>query len=251
MEAKSESAKEHSAHHRSPSYPVFSLGAAIEKTKAVYAKDKRAATSADVIASHLGYSAAKGPGGRAVSALKQYGLMEESAGKHRISDLGYTLIHFDRDSAEWRAAIVEAAKRPTLFRELFEEHPTGLPSDAALRSDLLKRDFNPASISEVIAIARDTMSLALGQESEYNESMEVPAPMVQTPSKSNAQPAASALPMQPRIPMGGRSSNISTPVGTGEDGQPVFASLNFDAPLKREFVTALKKYLEYLETTLQ
>lgn len=146
--------------HRSPSYPLFSLEVAIEKAKGIYDNDRRSATSADVVASHMGYRAAKGLGGRAVSALRQYGLLEENAGKYRISELGYTLVHFAHDSMEWLAAVADAATRPTLFRELLDQYPEGLPSDATLRNDLLKRGFNPSAISEVIAVLRDSLSLA-------------------------------------------------------------------------------------------
>src|SRR5258708_797032 len=130
--------------HRSPSYPVFDLTEAIAKAEAIYKHEKRSATTPEVLASHMGYSTATGPGGRAVSALRQYGLVEEAGGKYRLSDLGYTLIRFSRHSEEWKAAISEAVRRPTLFRELFDEYPDGLPSDATLRNDLLRREFNPA-----------------------------------------------------------------------------------------------------------
>jgi hypothetical protein len=43
---------------------------------------------------------------------------------------------------------------------------------------------------------------------------------------------------------------ISTPVGT-EDGRVVFAHVRFDSGVRKEFVASLKKYLEYLESTLQ
>lgn len=145
--------------HRSPSYPAFDLTEAITKATTVYEKEKRSATTAEVLAGHMGYSAAVGPGGRAVSALRQYGLIEEVNGKYRLSDLGYTLVHYDHSSFEWRAAIVDAIKGPTLFRELLLEYPEGLPSDATLRNDLLKREFNPSSIPDVVSIFRATMSL--------------------------------------------------------------------------------------------
>ena len=88
--------------HRSPGYPFFDLAEAIQKADAVYKAEKRTATTLEVIAAHMGYSQAVGIGGRAVSALRQYGLIEESSGQYRISDLGYTLIHFDHNSEEWR-----------------------------------------------------------------------------------------------------------------------------------------------------
>jgi hypothetical protein len=166
--------------HRSPSYPLFDLGAAVAKTKLVYDHDKRAAVSADVIAGHLGYSAAKGLGGRAVSALKQYGLLEEVSGKYRISEWGYVLVHYDRNSPEWINAATEAARHPVLFRELLEENPNGLPSDAGLRNDLLKRGFNPGAIAEVVSIVRNTMSFASGEETVYNGNTENEMPEVQT-----------------------------------------------------------------------
>ena len=48
---------------------------------------------------------------------------------------------------------------------------------------------------------------------------------------------------------GAHAQEISTPVGTGADGV-VFARIRFDAPLKKEFVTRLKSYLDFLEETL-
>ena len=95
--------------HRSPSYPVFGLKEAIEK-RSLFDAAKRSAATPEVIASHLGYSQANGPGGRAVSALRQFGLIEESNGKYRVSDWGYTLVHYDRESAEWKAALTKAVQ---------------------------------------------------------------------------------------------------------------------------------------------
>jgi hypothetical protein len=43
---------------------------------------------------------------------------------------------------------------------------------------------------------------------------------------------------------------ISTPVGR-EDDRVVFARVRFDSAIRKEFVASLKKYLDYLETTLQ
>lgn len=213
MESQADQGREKRNVHRSPSYPVFDLAEAIEKTKLVYDNDKRASTSVDVIASHLGYSAAKGPGGRAVSALKQYGLIEENAGKFRISNLGYTLSQYDRDSAEWRAAVVEAARNPVLFRELMDENPGGLPSDAALRSELLKRDFNPAAIPEVVKILRNTITLAQEGSSVYNENTEDSLPEAQIRPESAKLPPLQASPSRGRdtLPLLSQALVVSIP----------------------------------------
>jgi hypothetical protein len=181
--------------HRSPSYPVFGLKEAIEKAKLVYDAEKRSTTTAEVIASHLGYSQANGPGGRAVSALRQFGLIEENAGKYRVSDLGYTLIHYDKNSTEWQGAVAKAARRPTLFKELTEAYHDGLPSDATLRNDLLKKGFNPGSIPDVISILKSSLSLAEGDDVAYNEGVEdqqIEEPFNYVPRNAKTPPLASA-----------------------------------------------------------
>jgi hypothetical protein len=182
--------------HRSPSYPVFDLKTAIEKTKTIYDSEKRSATTPEVIASHMGYSQANGPGGRAVSALRQFGLIEETNGKYRISDTGYTLVHYDKESTEWKAAVSRAAKHPALFKELLGGYPEGLPSDATLKNELLRREFNPAVVNDVISIFRGSLSLADGADVAYNEEMEqdqVSEHKVYTPSRgavANIAPAS-------------------------------------------------------------
>ena len=184
--------------HRSPSYPVFDLQEAIQKVADIYKAEKRSATTADVVASHLGYSQAKGPGGRAVSALRQFGLLEDNNGKCRISDLGYTLIQYDRGSQEWKTAIAQASRFPALFRELEEEYPKGLPSDATLRNDLLRKGFNPSAIPDVVSIFRSTMSLA-GQESAvYNGAGDESPLRTATERVEVNDTVASTVPQRPR-----------------------------------------------------
>jgi hypothetical protein len=226
--------------HRSPGYPLFDLGRAIEKTKVIYDKERRSATSSDVIASHIGYSAAKGLGGRAVSALRQYGLIEETAGKYRISELGYTLVHFDHDSDEWLDSVADAARRPTLFRELAEAYPDGLPSDATLRGDLLKRGFNPSAIPEVITVFRDSMSLAEQGNIVHNETREMPMQVAQlTP----AQPAKT----QSGLPLGTQGTPAQPPrqdIFSLAEGQ---ATIQWPATLSPESFQDLSDWIDIVK----
>jgi hypothetical protein len=160
MNATQPAVKPKKAMHRSPSYPMFSLKDAIQKAKIVYDNDKRSFTTPDVVAKHLGFAQhIGGPGGRTMSALRQYGLLEESGGKCRISDRAYTLIQFPEGSPERTQAIKSAIREPNLFNELLGEFSDGVPSDPALTSNLLKRGFNPEVIPEVIRVFRETIDL--------------------------------------------------------------------------------------------
>ena len=157
---------------RSPNYPAFSLKEAIAKAETVYAKEKRSPTTPEVIVKHMGYSQTNGPGGRALSGLRQYGLIEESGGHWRISDTGFAILHYPEGSQERIEAIKKSALSPTLFRELKEQYPDGLPSDETLRAALLKRNFNPASIADIIQDFRATLGLAGLTDVSYTDSSE-------------------------------------------------------------------------------
>ncbi len=64
-------------------------------------------------------------------------------------------------------------------------------------------------------------------------------------AKSTGSAASALAPKQPL-----QTGEISTSVGKETDGRVVFARVRFDADLRKEFVASLKKYLEYLESTL-
>lgn len=148
--------------HRSPKYPSITLGDAITKAQAIHEIEKRIPTTGDVILSHLGYKATTGPAARTLSALKQYGLLEElEGGMLRISEDAYKIIVLSEDNPQRQAALQAAARRPTLFEELLTRYKDGLPSDATLRSHLLlEKSFNPSTVAEVIRIFRATNQVA-------------------------------------------------------------------------------------------
>ena len=166
---------------RSPNYPFISLGEALGKLQVIYQNEKRSKAPYTVILKHLGYGEQRGGvGGRTLSTLIQYGLLEQHGGECWVSDLGYTLLHFPESSPEREAAMKEAARKPTLFRELFATYKDGLPSDDTLRSYLIKRGFNPAKTGNFIRVFRDTIGLAKVTPDVYDvpsgEVSEMPAP---------------------------------------------------------------------------
>src|SRR5580698_1746713 len=148
------------AGHRSPNYPAFDLATALEKVKAVYDNDKRTATTLSVIAGHLGYKHTDGPGGRALSCLRQYGLLEESAGLLKVSEAAYKLLVLPEEDAERPVLLKQAALKPNLYRQLHDDYADQIPSDATLKSNLINRGYNPDSLDTLIGDFRATMELA-------------------------------------------------------------------------------------------
>ncbi len=233
---------------RSPNYPAVSLGEAIARAKIIYDHEKKAETTAGVILKHLGYGEqASGAGGRALSALKQYGLLEEHSGNYRVSEAAFTLLHYPEGSPEREAALKGAAQKPALFRELLAAYKDGLPSDATLKSYLMRKGFNPTSIDPFIRIFRQTIELAKLTPGQYDGMEEL---MGEEPTMPNAE---EQTPTQFKTP----SSPISTPemrLFSWHLSIPrnVRAELRlYGRDFRREDVERLKKQLELLEEAFE
>jgi len=65
---------------RSPKYPGLTFTDALERIRIIYKEDRRSPATAQVVLRHLGLTAGSGPANRILSALKQYGLLDDLAG---------------------------------------------------------------------------------------------------------------------------------------------------------------------------
>lgn len=231
---------------------MLNLEAALEKSKNIYSADKRSFTSRPVILKHLGYKDENsGIGNRELSALRQYGLLEEKGGEYKVSDTAYAILFLSPDSSERGEALSQAALGPTIYKELWSKYRLDA-SDGTLKDFLIhKKEFNPASVDQVVSNYRATILFAKLIEVSYDgedehEEIQDMTPIVSQRDLSGTE----ALAGKAKVERTKEQPQISTPVGT-DDGQVVFAHVRFDAPLRREHVSSLKKYLDYLETTLQ
>lgn len=234
--------------HRSPGYPVIPLGEAIKKAETVFQQDKRAFTTPDAIISHLGYKKG-GSARRVVSALRQYGLLDEESGKYRVSELGFKIMHLSETSEERLRLVREAALNPPIIGRVIEAFEGELPSDATLKEHLiLTEKFNPDSVELFIGILRETVALVKlpsvtytpGQQSSQVETRTMPRP-------SSRQPQPKATPDW-TASFFNRSSE--TPATGGQLPFPLYlsktqkATLYVPASLTRKEYDLLKKQIE-------
>jgi hypothetical protein len=148
---------------RSPSYPAIDLENAIDRMATIYANEGRNVAPNAAMAGHLGYSPKSGPGYGVLGALKRFGLLKaEGSGKSRVSELALKIILDEReDSSEREAAIRQAALEPGIHREIWEQYPDGLPSDATLRYFLRsEKGFMDTAADELIREFRSTVAFA-------------------------------------------------------------------------------------------
>jgi hypothetical protein len=140
----------------------------------IYDKDKKALASTKAILEHMGYSTGgkegkSGTAGRAVSALRQFGLLDEIGGNYRVSEDGFRLLHLPSDSHERLEMIKKAALKPVLFKKVLEYFDYDLPSETTLTSHLiLSEGFNPDSVRKFIRSLRRTKEFAMLSGSDYS-----------------------------------------------------------------------------------
>jgi hypothetical protein len=156
---------------RSPSFPMYTIDDAIKRAQLVYKEDKRFWATFENVAKHLGFSKPKRGGrtGRAISALRQYGLLEERDGKYRISDDAYKILELSPNDPKRDDLIFEAALKPSIIKKVLEHYDWELPSNETLRSYLIfDEKFTPDGAADFIKIVRRTLELAKPNDADYN-----------------------------------------------------------------------------------
>jgi hypothetical protein len=180
--------------HRSPGFPIIPIDDAIARVRLIFQHDKRAFTTTEAILSHLGYKQQRsGTAGRVISAMKQYGLLDEKSGQFRVSDTGFRILHLPEDSEERTKLIKEAALSPPLFKKVLAYYNGEVPSDAALKSHLILNErFNPDSVDQFIRAFRQTINIANPSPDDYTNGEE---------SEGAEQPLFGGKPMQQPPPV--------------------------------------------------
>ena len=152
------------ARERSPNYPAIDLAKAIGAVGDLYTKEGRSGTPLEVAAKAWGYAGLSGPARSKIAALRHYGLVTQSKGNLRVTDLALTLILQSPGSQERKNAIKRAALNPALFSELWDEKHDA--SEDGLRHHLVvNKRFTEDGATRVIQAYQATMELAdLGDE---------------------------------------------------------------------------------------
>jgi hypothetical protein len=237
---------------RSPNFPILTLPEAIEKLKLIYKNEKRAAAPGDVLVSHFGYKQMHGKSGRVLSAIRQYGLLDEKGGLYRVSDLGYKLLHLPTDSEEYTATLKVAATYPPIYQEVMKAYPDGLPSNPTLQSYLiLNMDFNPSSVARFVHVFRDTMEFANINPDDYIQGEIDEAAALSSTSNIQTTPIHNEIRPYNRPSYDNAPVNIRMYQGQQDETALVFkisqtseARIMFSGRVKQEAVRKLIKLLD-------
>jgi hypothetical protein len=135
--------------HRSPNYPSISLPNAIERVKALMAKDGKAGAPTEAAAKHIGFSGAHGTARAALSALKKFGLTSDQRGRIVPTQLAIDIINFPAENPRSKAAKQTAALSPLIYKQLVDRFADmgNMPSPESLKPELIAdMGFNPKAV---------------------------------------------------------------------------------------------------------
>jgi hypothetical protein len=153
---------------RSPKFPFIDLQTAIQRADAFYKSEKRNSASVPVALKTWDYNDKSSGGLQTISALKEFGLMEDSGSKDarrvKLTDRALRIILDTReDSPERDRLVQDAALLPNIHCALWEQYGRELPSDSNLRHYLMfdyEPPFNENSVDGFIAQFRSTLAYA-------------------------------------------------------------------------------------------
>ncbi|MDE2465426.1 MAG: hypothetical protein KGO02_17195 [Alphaproteobacteria bacterium] len=178
---------------RSPNYPAFGLNEALSRIRTIHEAEQHLSAPKEVIAKHLGYNGLNGGSLKAISALLKYGLLDEAQGnKLKVSPLAISILYPGKGD-DRASAIREAAFKPGIFQEIFNEWEGERPSDENLRAYLIRRQFATDAVDRVIEAYRETMDLVAQEGSDYSASA-TPTGGQRHQERSAMQPATHGKP---------------------------------------------------------
>jgi len=146
---------------KSPRVPSIALDEAIERVIRIYEKERLHAAPIEVIAQDLGYkSANNGAALGVIASLRYYGLLERpQEGKLSVAK-EVENYKFSPSEVMRNDLLIKWLKAPAIFTELLEKYEKSLPSDAALKFELIQRGFIPSGVDSVIQVFKRSIEFA-------------------------------------------------------------------------------------------
>ncbi|TEA79925.1 hypothetical protein [Allopusillimonas ginsengisoli] len=156
-----------SSRKRSPRAPSISLEEAVDRVRNVYDVEGSRAAPTEAVAQHMGYKGANnGAALQALASAKYFGLLEKPEdGRIRVTE-GFEQFLLAREEVQRKSRLVQFLRNPPLYAELLARYKKLTTSTDALRSDLIKRGFNP--IAAEVALAAFLKSVEYADYSSNN-----------------------------------------------------------------------------------
>lgn len=146
---------------KSPRAPSMPLSEAIEGALKIYAHERRHAIPVDLAAQHLGYkSANNGAAVKSLASIRYFGLLARHQEGKLAVEKEVEDYHFAPDPLQKAQLVRKWILTPPVFGEILSKFSDGLPSDAALKFELIQRGFLPDAAEALVAVLKDSVAFA-------------------------------------------------------------------------------------------
>ena len=146
---------------KSPRAPSIALEEALSRAMRAYDKERLHPAPTDVVAQHLGYKgASSGAALSALASLRYFGLLERPKEGYLAVTKDVETLKFAPNEGLKKSLLLSFLRRPALFAELLDQYASGLPSDAAMKYDLIQRGFLPTTAGSVVSVFRRSIEFA-------------------------------------------------------------------------------------------
>ncbi|MGB8772312.1 MAG: hypothetical protein WCC92_22070 [Candidatus Korobacteraceae bacterium] len=256
--AKPQPGQEKKKRHRSPNYPAVGLKEAIDRLKKFVSTDGKAGATPDMAAKHIGFASAHGWAHSVLSALKKFGLVEDSDGRVVPTQRALEIISLPEKDERRLVAIRQAAGLPPVYAQLIEQYKgIGLPSDETLEGELKAyKGFNPNTVKDFLRDFKETLEFAglsdfsvLGSDAKAGNDVEG------SPTGALAEVGTEEAPAEASNPLiaaptimgavrGGGSATVRQDVFSLVEGT---VTIQWPTPLSMESIQDLKDWLKIVE----
>jgi hypothetical protein len=146
---------------KSPRAPLIALDQALERAFNVYDQERLHAAPVDAVAQALGYkNANNGAALGAVASLRYFGLLERPKEGFLAVCKAIETYKYAPDELIKKQILNEFLKKPPLYQEMLEKYPTGLPSTATLKYELIQKGFLPQAVDAVLSAFLQSVGFA-------------------------------------------------------------------------------------------
>jgi hypothetical protein len=162
---------------KSPRAPSSALDEAVERALRLYEKERRHAVPIDIAAKAMGYNGANnGTALKMIATMRYFGLLErpqEGALRVHVDVEHYK---FNPNDSERASLLTKWLLAPQVFSDMLSVYTENLPSDEAIKYDLVKRGFAPDAATECAAVFRRSVEWS----GYFNRPKSQPQPTVTT-----------------------------------------------------------------------
>jgi hypothetical protein len=137
------------------------LSEAIDGALKIYSHDRRHAIPVELAAQHLGYkSANNGTAIKALASIRFFGLLGRPQEGQLAVEKEVEDYNFAPDPRQKAELIRKWLLTPPVFAEVLSKFADGLPSDAALKFELIQRGFLPEAAEALVGVLKSSVEFA-------------------------------------------------------------------------------------------